>query len=233
MCGYFGNLHECPAVISLLNQLGLALPYPQGQYYQRRGVAGLLTAEGGGYVISDALWWYALKRDGRQWSVNDSVTSFNARELQRPLWRNALRYRRGLVFATEIGEAQGRDRYLMRAPTGLALGALYKDWRTPNGDTQRSMAIITRPPHARFSRFHDRAIPCFLPLELEIIRAWLGGDESPGASDGTQHSLPPAVEALLARPRIYSPMIVTAVKSYKGAEALSEPWDLPADDRSE
>ncbi len=212
MCGYFGNLHECPAVVDLLNQLRIPLPYPVSQNYQRRPVTGLITAvPGGGYSMSTAVWWYAMKMDAGQWVPNEKVTSFNARNLQSPLWKEAIAQRRGVVFASEVGESNGRDRYLMRSTEGLALGAVYRDWVAPSGAAVRSMAIITRPPHARFSRYHDKSIPCFLPLDVDVLKCWL--DPALPTSD--------AIERMLETPRLYSDLNVTRVKTYQRGEALA------------
>lgn len=211
MCGYFGNLHECPEVIDILNELGIPLPYPQGQYYQRRWVEGMLSCADDQYRFDRALWWFALRHDGQQWQVNEKITSFNARNLHSKLWRGAIRYQRGLVFATEIGESDGRKRYLMRSASGLALATLYRDWQGPDGVTVRSMAVITRPPHERFSRYHDKSIPCFLPLRADVIRHWL--DPKVESSE--------LIEQLL-EPKIYQDLEVRPVKSYKNAEALGD-----------
>ena len=81
------------------------------------------------------------------------------------------------------------------------------------------MALITRPPHPRFSRYHSKSIPCFLPLDVDFIKSWL--DPQLPASD--------AIKALLDQPRIYADLQVTQVKTYKRAEPLAEAQSLPAD----
>ena len=219
MCGYFGNLHESPVVIDLLNQLGITLPYPQGQHYPRRDFSGLLTCENGEFRLSQAMWWYQLQQGESGFQVNEKVTSFNARDLDKPFWRNAIKKRRGLVFATELGESQGKQRYLMRGKTPFALGVVYKDWQKGE-DHKRSAAVITRPPHARFSQYHDKSTPLFIPLDITVIRQWL---------DGTiENNL--VVEELLSQPRLSVDLEVTEVKTYKRGEPLSEMQYLPADE---
>lgn len=220
MCGYFGNLHESPAVLDLFNQLGIPLPYPQGRAYPRQSLSGLVTFEEGAYQVSSALWWYQLKHNGEQFEYNEKVTSFNARDLQKPLWRDAAQYRRGLVFATELGESEGKHRYLMQSKEGFALGALYKDWQH-DGQNTRSMAIITRSPHPRFAQYHSKSLPLFVPLKPNIIQAWLNPDPA----------TEPVVQRLLQLPKITTDLCVTPVKSYKHAEPLGPSQPLKADNQ--
>lgn len=220
MCGFIGNLHEAPGVIDLMEELGITLPLPFFQSYQRRIHPALITQDSSGYSLSNAIWWYALKRHGEIWVPNEKITSFNARNLDSKLWKPAIEQRRGVVFATEVGESKGRDRYLMRTDRGLALGAVYQDWHSPGNDTIRSMAIITRPPHPRFSKYHDKSIPMFLPLDAKIIKIWLDPD------NGSEH---PQIQSLLSHPQIYTPLAVTPVKSFVRAEPLGETERLSAD----
>ncbi len=219
MCGYFAKQFRFAEEDALLAALQLPLGYPEGQWYQRTLVPGVITAGQGGYEVSEALWWYALRNEGGRWLPNEKITSFNARNLDSPLWRDAAQSRRGIVIATEIGEAEGRDRYLMRSSQPLVMGVLYKDWQLAGGAGCRSMALITRPPHPRFSRYHSKSIPCFLPLDVDFIKSWL--DPQLPASD--------AIKALLDQPRIYADLQVTQVKTYKRAEPLAEAQSLPAD----
>ncbi len=169
MCGYFGNLHESPAVIDLLNRLGIDLPYPVERAYQRRKIQGLITASENGYDLSEAMWWFSLRRDGEKLVPNEKLTSFNARDLTKPLWKAAAKTTRGLVCATELGVSQGKDKHLMKSGEGFALGCLYKDYETPDGRTLRSFAVITRPPHDRFRKYHEKAFPLFLPMDQTVI----------------------------------------------------------------
>lgn len=225
MCGYFGNLHESPVVVDLMNQLGIPLPYPSGRSYPMRNIQGLITAERDEaeqlhYKVEDALWWYQLHLQRGHFKPNEKVTSFNARDLSKPLWRQAAECRRGLVFATELGESQQKNRYLMKSEYGFALGALYKDWKNPQtGECVRSMAIITRPPHPRFSVYHEKSVPLFIPLEADIIEAWL----DPAIQSAAK------LEDLLNSPTITTPLRVTQVKTYKHAEPLGEEQLLEAD----
>ena len=218
MCGYFGNLHESPAVIDLLNQLGIPLPFPVQRAYQRRSFHGLITLEDTGYCVSSAIWWYQLKADGEKLVPNEKVTSFNARDLSKPLWRQAIKTRRAIVLATELGESNGKARFLMKSEEGFALGCVYKDWEI-NGEHLRSFAVITRPPHERFSQYHDKSVPCFIPLDKTFIEEWL----NPNIDSS------PAINALLDNATLTTDLEVTKVKSYKHAEPLGETENLPKD----
>lgn len=196
-----------------MEELGIQLPLPYYQSYQRRTHPALITQEGDKYVISEAMWWYALKREGDKLVPNPDITSFNARNLDAPLWRNAINHRRGIILGTEIGESKDGKHYLMRSKEGLALGAVYKDWEAPNGQIVRSMAVITRPPHPRFSKYHDKSIPAFLPLDNRTVANWLNPDHPSNDS---------AIAGILDTPKIYSHLEVTKVKSFKRAEPLQE-----------
>lgn len=225
MCGYFGNLHESPVVVDLMNQIGIPLPYPQGQSYPMRKMQGLASCEineagDKQYCLSECIWWYQLHLLNGQLKPNEKVTSFNARDLTKPLWKKAALERRALVFATELGESQQKSRYLMRSDKGFALGAVYKDWKHPqSGEVLRSMAIITRPPHPRFSQFHEKSLPLFIPLDADLISDWL----DPTIDTNL------AIEELLAAPRITTPLQVTPVKTYIRGEPLGEECLLEAD----
>ncbi len=229
MCGYFGNLHESPAVIDLMNQLGIPLPYPQSQSFPMRRLQGLVTQEKDEnddyiYCVSDATWWYQLHMVDGQFKPNEKVTSFNARDLNKPLWKKAAKEKRALVFATELGESQQKNRYLMRSSEGFALGAVYKDWHHPQtGEVLRSAAIITRPPHPRFSQYHEKSLPFFIPLEADLIRDWL--------DPSIESNL--AIEELLNSPRITTDLKVTPVRTYIRGEPLGEEHDLEADETSQ
>lgn len=221
MCGYIANRHEAPGVIDLMEELGIQPPLPFFQSYPRRIHPALITTDNGTPRLSEAIWWYAMQREGQGWVPNPNVTSFNARSLDGRLWKSAIETRRGLIFGTEIGESKGRDHYLMRTDRGLAVGALYQDWHTPDGDAIRSMAVITRPPHPRFSQYHDKSILMFLPMDAVTLRTWL---------DPTFGSDHPVIASLLNNSKIYTPLSVTRVKSFKRGEPLADPEWLDADE---
>lgn len=220
MCGYIGNLHESPAVIDLFNRLHIPLPYPLGQYYTLQPCPGLITATADGYQRSTGLWWYATKRENGKAIPNMEITSFNARNLNSSMWRKPMNERRALVIATEIGETQGKSHYLMRTSTRpLAIGALYQDAKTPDGFT-RSFALITRPASSSFARYHEKAMPLFLPWESDMLQHWL--NPAVTADD-------PVIQALVDKPGITTDLEVTRVKTFKRAEPLGAPEVLKAD----
>ena len=169
--------------------------------------------------MSAALWWYSLKREENRLVMNPAVTSFNARNLQSPLWRDALRTRRGVVLATELGEAKGSHQYLMRARRPIALAMLYRDWPDGSSGAVRSTALITRPPHPRYSRYHDKSIPLMLPLTREALTHWL----DPEIEDS------PQIQQWLEAPQLTEDFEVVPVKSYKRGEAVGEAEVMPRD----
>ncbi|WNO10479.1 SOS response-associated peptidase family protein [Teredinibacter sp. KSP-S5-2] len=224
MCGYFGNLHECPAVLILLLDLGLPIPYPgmNRQNYQKRIVEGHISQGDGEYQYSDPFWWYQMDVSGDK-LVPSNLTTFNARNLSGPLYGNAIKTRRGIVIASEIGESigSGKDKksYLMKSQDGLLLGTVYKDWQAPNGECLRTMAIITRDPHERFKQYHDKSTPLFLPHDIGFIKEWL--------NPSILTSL--AIEEALTHPKLYNDLEVTQVKTFKRGEPLSAPQTLNKD----
>ncbi len=220
MCGYIGNLHQSPAVIDLFNRLNIPLPYPLGQYYTLQPCPALVTATASGYQHSTAMWWYAMKWTDGKLVPNMEITSFNARNLSGRMWRKPMDERRGLVIATEIGETQGKSRYLMRT-TGqpLAIGTLWQDSRHGEGVT-RSFALITRPATPAFARYHEKAMPLFLPWNDDILQHWL--DPAVSADD-------PLIQSLVDNPRVTADLEVTPVKTFKRGEPVGASETLAAD----
>jgi len=185
MCGYFANTEPTPEIIEISRQMGIVIPTSEQRGYQRQDFNGLITKIDDNYHSSNAFWWYALKQDLNNFKVDTQITSFNARDTSKPLWNEAFQYRRGIVFANEVGESQGKQKYLMKSDSGFALGCLYKDWHHPNGQMVRSFAVITRPPHPNYSEFHSKSIPLFLPLDLNILNKWL--EPSPLDAEMTEY----------------------------------------------
>lgn len=219
MCGYFGHLHERQVIQDLMKELGIPSPYPLQRAYQRQLYNGLITHTGEDYSVDSAIWWYALRKESGKHIVNEKVTTFNARNLSSNMWKNAIKRRRGLVFATELGESKGRDKYLMRSKEGFALACVYKDWTDEDQSYKRFFAVITRPPHPRFDVYHDKSIPLFIPLDPVVIGEWL----DPNIEDSL------IIEELLTNPRLRTNFDVTKVKSYKNAEPLGETEFLEQD----
>ena len=228
MCGFIQRVTDSPAVIALIEQIGL------------KGLTGTFEKEGQGelnfypafgknpkrtidnLIIApdktvDATWWFDCKADGSSLSVGDRTT-FNARNLDSPFWKGAIRHHRALVVATAVGESNKVDgqnaHYLMESENALLIGAVVRAF--DNG--LYATAVITRPPHDRFSQYHSKSIPCFLPHDKNFVDTWLNG-----APDD------PIVWSELENPRIHQPLKVTKVKTFKGAEALGKPEMLEAD----
>ena len=178
MCGYFANLTPTKEIIEVSNQLNLQLPNEPARAYQRQNFNALITKDNEQIEAQQAMWWYALKFEHNEFKVDNRITSFNARDLNKPLWKDAFELRRGLVFATEIGEGQTtgkhNQQYLMQSKTGFALGCVYQNWYHPIDSTlMRSFAVITREPNPKYAQYHKKSTPIFLPLEAEVLDKWL------------------------------------------------------------
>jgi len=137
MCCYFANLPPTNEIIKVSNQLNLTLPIEPAHAYQRRNFNALITKTNNQIQAQPAMWWYALKFENNNFKVDERITSFNARDLNKPLWQGAYEERRGLVFATQIGKTQTignkKKQYLMQSKTGFALGCVYQNWYHPDG----------------------------------------------------------------------------------------------------
>jgi putative SOS response-associated peptidase YedK len=231
MCGFIQRITDSPAVIELLEEVGLQQTIPLFQkeafgsnvinFYPAFGktaskrITNLIVSPS---KTIDATWWFDAKPNGENLEVGERTT-FNARNIDSPYWKKAITHRRGIVVATAIGESnpsqtgKGKSHYLIEPKSGaFLLGAVYRIFS--NG--LYSCAVITRPPIDGFSQFHEKSIPCFLPHDRNTIEAWLHGDANY------------EVEQLLATPRIYCDLKVTKVKTFKGAEPLGEPHSLNA-----
>jgi len=210
MCGYVGRKHKVPEEeIHHWGAFKDLLRLPGSQYYNRQNVAHLVTIANGTPNTSNAIWWYALKYENEKVKINDKVTSFNARRLNAPLWEDAVRSRRGILFATEIGESNDNKRYLLQAEQVFALGCLYKDWEF-NGAAARSFAVITTAPTPEFSQYHAKSMPLFLPNDPAFLNEWL--DPS--------IELSPEISKVLKTPTLRVDLKVTPVKTYKRGEPL-------------
>lgn len=229
MCGFIQRVTDSPAVIELLEEIGLndLVPtfkkeegdklqfYPAFGKNPDRKIQNLIISP---TKTVDATWWFDCKPNGDSLEVGDRTT-FNARNLDSPFWKGSIRHHRALVVGTALGESNkvgsSNEHYLMEGEGAILFGAVYREF--DNGCF--STAVITRPPHERFSKFHEKSIPCFLPHNKDFISAWLEGD----ADD-------PIVMSELENPKIHQNLSVTKVKTFKRGEALSEPVLLQADD---
>lgn len=230
MCGFIKRVTDRPAYRALIRQLGWEellgddTPGVQRFYPAFGGDAGrqiknLVINSRGRLSAVDATWWFDCEeQDGRL--VVGKRTTFNARNLDSPFWKGALRHHRGVVIADAIGESriiQGRKhQYLMESDTPFLLGALYRRFSSD----LYACAIITRDEHPKFRPYHDKAFPLFLPIDRTFLDTWL--DSSRDQAD--------EIDALLHHPRLFPTLRVQEVKTYKSEQAIGEPALLPADD---
>ena len=219
MCGYYGFLvgewQSRTAEMLAVNDI------PVERHYTRRVNNGLVRERTGKREVVSAFWWYqlSLKRDPEQFTPEYSLTTFNARDLASPFWRAALASRRCILPASEIGESEGKKRFLMQADEPIYLAGLYKDWQNPDGSTTTSYAVITRPPHDRFSQYHSKSIPLMLPQDREILDAWLKPEALPQDM----------ARDLLEDAAIRANLSVTEVKTYARGEPLGPQEQLLRD----
>jgi putative SOS response-associated peptidase YedK len=106
-------------------------------------------------------------------------TLINARSeevLEKPSFRNAMRWRRCLVPADGFYEWTGpkgkRRPFLLRpkAPKLIAFAGLYERWRDGKGGEIDTVAILTCPSNATVSVLHDRMPVVLAP---EDFASWL------------------------------------------------------------
>ena len=234
MCGFIQRITDSPEVIALLEEVGLTqtIPlfvnesstsnvinfYPAFGKAAERQITNVIVSDDS---TIDATWWFDAKPVENTLEVGNRTT-FNARNLESPYWGKFIRERRAIVVATAVGESnpigKGKAHYLMKPTSGaLLIGAVYR--RFSNG--LFSCAVVTRPPTEKFSQYHEKSIPCFLPHDKHAINAWLTAD--------TKGALNNKVEYILNNPRIYTDLQVTRVKTFKSAEAIGEVSMLKAD----
>lgn len=70
-------------------------------------IKGLIIQEEGNLKAVDATWWYDCEEHGDQLIVNNTRTTFNARNLESRYWKSGIRHHRAIVLATAIGEGKG------------------------------------------------------------------------------------------------------------------------------
>lgn len=237
MCGYIRRVTDSPEVKELLEEIGLGDLFkplvnqgPAGmeQFYPAFGgnparqIRGLIIQEEGKPRLVDATWWFDCTATSEGLEVGKRTT-FNARNLDSPYWKGALRHRRGIVLATGIGESKKIDgkkhQYLMEGTQPFLLGALFRPF--PNG--QYSCAVITRDAHLKFEPYHDKAFPLFLPPTREFTHTWLAED-IPQANE---------IDDLLEHPRLYATLRVEEVKTFKSGAISPNATLLEADREGE
>ena len=190
-----GTVNILPAVVGLAH----------------RKIPDVVIQEDGKRKLVAATWWFDCEEvEGNLQTKN--LKSFNARDLRRKLWRNALETQRGIAVATGLGESRllGKEgktkhQFLMLADEPLLFGVLYQ--RFPHN--LYSCAVITRDAQLGFDAYHDRAFPLFLRPEKKFIDLWL---------DPNTPSSHPMIADALAHPKWYTDLAITRVKSFSGGK---------------
>lgn len=231
MCGYLRRTSSSQTMREYYDAIQLPVEWPKNpdgvellhMYPAFGGVASkqikdLVIQEDEEIKTVNATWWFDCQElDGEL--VVGKRTTFNARNLDSPYWKGAVRHHRGIAIATGIGESLYRDgkkfQYLMESEKPLLLGCVYRKF--PND--LYSCAVITRDAHDRFDKYHDKAFPLMLPHDRQFLELWLSDERE-------DH---PAIADLLARPQIFTNLRVTPVKTFKGGEEIGEAELLVAD----
>ncbi|MEM7209179.1 MAG: SOS response-associated peptidase family protein [Pseudomonadota bacterium] len=225
MCGFVRNVIDSPEVQKLLIKVGLGDLVGRmrgGRSYLRQTLHDHVIATSTLLHLRDAVWWYAMKPEQGRYVPNWDITSFNARNLDSRLWRNAIKQRRGLVIVDTLGESQPvpnrktPNKFLMESSEPMLIGTVFKEW----DDGTLSAAVITRDPHPAFAQFHEKSMPLFLPPEKEFVSLWL----NPGIESH------PEIDRVLNESWLYYDLNVTRVDTYKNAKPLSESVLIPKDD---
>jgi len=168
---------------------------------------GMLWSQNRQLDIHDPIWWFDIDDNGK---FGDRA-SYNARNLHYPLWRDAVNRGRAVYLATAIGEKSSTgQQYRMVANEPFFLGGLMKQVGNDYAGT-----IITRDPHERFSRYHHKAFPLFIPIDR--VQDWLFSDDDQVIKD------------ILDHPTLPVDFEVTPVKSYVSAQPVGPSEILSAD----
>lgn len=220
MCGHFRR-HNNPAVNKILSSIGLdELILTNGDFYPASVVDGIIVQHNSRRQSLTAQWWFLL--DKQTGKPNYKYATFNARNLDNRVWSGALRANRCVIPVTGIGESIGvgnnKRSYLLESEQAFFLGGLYNTYEI-KGETVVTFAVITRDSHPRFSRYHDKATPLFMPGDVNIIEQWL--DPS---IQNTQ-----VFNDLLGHPAIPVNFTVTPVQTTRKLIPVGEPESLLAD----
>lgn len=233
MCGYVRRHigpQDLQEFLGLIGMPQLEFKFPEdgnAQHFRpafgntpQNQIKDLIIREDGQLRTVDATWWYACEQQGDTLWVNNVKTTLNARNLQLKYWENAIQHHRGIAIGTALGEAIERDgkktQFFVEGEQPLLLGCVYQKF--PNG--RYSCAVITRNAHPRFTEYHDDAFPLMLPSDPTFLKLWLSDAPS-------EH---PAIAALLDRPKIFTNLTVTPVKTYKDAVPRGESTVVPLDE---
>lgn len=229
MCGYVRRHIPNQKLREFIELLGAPGLYPEEggdeiqHFYPAFGkdanrTIDVIIREEGTLKRVTATWWFDCKESEGQLVVGDRTT-FNARNLESPYWKDAIRRRRGIIVGTGLGESKVVDgrkhQYLMTSGSPILMGAVYRKF--PND--LYSCALITRDSHPRFDQYHDKAFPLFLPYDTAFLELWLSDERE-------DH---PEIASLLDKPKLFPSLDVQEVKSFKQAQPIGRPTFLEAD----
>lgn len=181
MCGRL-NVIDCPEVIDLCGQLGIALDdrkLKSGRFISAANTVSIVLEKQRRRELKDAIWWLLLEQidSGFKPSV---YTSFNTRfdklDVPRSAGYYSYRHQRCIIPAKGFGETEqvnGKPVYHdFVADVGIAFGGLYKEWiHTLTGEVVYSCSVITLPPHSKLRPYHSKASPLMIPESR--YDAWL------------------------------------------------------------
>ncbi len=221
MCGYIEVNGEQSGAVMLQPDFSDYLPFfSKGKnkvFYPAFGqdpnkTIDIVIRENGKLKQVSATWWFDCFDTNNGLAVGNKTT-FNARNLNSPFWKPSLQNQRALVFATGIGESKivgkTKHQYYMQSDDLFVLGALYRK----HAENRYSCAVITRDSHPKMAPYHDKAFPCFLPMDPTFLDIWL--DES------IQHH--PRIDFVLENPTLYPTLHVQRVKTYKDKVPMKSP----------
>lgn len=221
MCGhlqYKPTQLSAEQLIDLLTEYRKIIPLIHAGEYYPGSTVDILVADQEPRVVP-ATWWFLLGADGKP---NYKYATFNARRLDGRMWHEPIRTSRCVVLATAFGESIGEGKtkrsYLLEGDEIFLLGGLYRHYQTDAGP-RTGFTVITRDPHPRLSKYHDKACPLFLPTDPDVVHEWL--DPNVSAS--------PLIQDLLDHPKLPTRFTVTPVKSTKKLEQVGPVEILDAD----
>lgn len=227
MCGYVERQRATATTTyhDFLLSLGIR-ELPLGRFYPGSRMSGVIFQRGDTIEVVDAIWWFKLHWDDGAYKPMRKVTSFNARNLGNNLWKKPVKTHRCIIPATAIVETieeennpKKKHSYLMDAPAGLLLGGLYAEYKDSDGGTTYSCTVITLDPHERFSKYHNKATPLFLPLDTKLLTTWL----DPAFTDFDYF------RGLIERPQLPVDFVVTEVNNSQKLVPLDTPHRLQRD----
>lgn len=220
-------LKDAPVLTDLLNSWPEYTAYPAFGGDTNKRIP-ILIEDNNTVKRVNAIWWFdASTRNtdmpsimpvdsANNLTVLGSRTTFNARNLDSPFWKNALDCHRCMILGNQLGESKrvgkGKHQYLMQSAAPFLLGGVYR--QLDNGDY--CCAIITRDAHPKMTPYHDKAFPLFLPIDASFHKLWLGKSTADN----------PTITALLNSPKLFPTLHVQRVKTYKDKQVVGNISDV-------